>query len=557
VSYPVEVEQSALCDFLELHPWASETLLRKIFGGHFERVVREKEVRRLQVPGLGTRFAVKTEKTSSLPGVHRYALARHYLQLSFGADVLWDGGSPGLWGSDALIHVRGCLFVRAWADIGDVAIEALPFINPHPEVFAANMKDFVITTSHERARLIEKNIRTFWPSHSDVIIFSRDTGQMITIPASTYAGGKRRIRKILSRENIFSAFGKEAERRKQLVRRESNIGVLFAELSVDHLSALNFVGNNPTFDASDLAYLLTLRDEESRLDRAKFSEIVRYLVDKKLVEDAPPPLFGVRVSSLGLGVLARYWGCDQETLRRFHPWPQVKEKGEYVYSVKPLTKIKEHTRVVQRFVLGLADSAQRLNTSRGGVDIKLDTIIGMRLTFIEEGSPSWVIPDGYIHLVYWKRSWVDGRVVDNKRTVGLFTILLEVDQATNPLTRLPERIEKYRRVWRSIPGNPALVWVINGTPHRERSLLEMMRDMDVPGWTVLLERLVLDPVDPWWSSHPSMVQGMSYSKTGGFAPLRKIWMSTRDHQLHHLFDLSPWRADMLLTAPVRETPGLY
>ena len=550
-----EIGENSIYEFLELHPWSREDILKKVFGKHFQRLIRAKEVRKRDILGLGTCYAIKTEKISSLPGAHRYNIARQYLLKSFGSDVFWVGGSPGLWGSDAMVYVQQRVFIRIWIDIGDVSIEALPFVNPRPEVFAVNLKDFIVTTSNERAKLMQANIETFWPRHNDVVIFSHDTGNMISVPASTYEGGRRKTRRVLHKDKVIADLKDEGKKRRQLVRRDSNVGKLFSELNNGHLEALNFIGNNPLFDSFGLAYLLTMRSGDRGADKGECAEIMNALSEKLLIEDAPPPLFGLKLSSLGLEVLSKFWGCDQDTLRRFHPWPQKKFGKKYVYSTKPLTRIKEHTRTVQRFVLGLVDNAQRLSTPMGGVDFRLETIVGMRLTFVNGGDLSWVIPDGYIHAEYWKNSWIDGHVLDNRRSVGSFTILLEVDQATNPITRLSDRIKKYRQVWRSIPGTPALVWVINGTPNRERRLLEMMRDMQVPGWTVLMERLTLNESNSWWGEHPSMIINLPYEKIAGIAPLRKIWMSTSDNNLHNLFDLTPWKAEMMQTKPIYETPG--
>ena len=74
-----EIGENSIYEFLELHPWSREDILKKVFGKHFQRLIRAKEVRKRDILGLGTCYAIKTEKISSLPGAHRYNIARQYL----------------------------------------------------------------------------------------------------------------------------------------------------------------------------------------------------------------------------------------------------------------------------------------------------------------------------------------------------------------------------------------------------------------------------------------------------------------------------------------------
>jgi hypothetical protein len=258
-------------------------------------------------------------------------------------------------------------------------------------------------------------------------------------------------------------------------------------------------------------------------------------------------------------VLAKYWGVSQEHMRRFHPWPQKQKGRNVIYSEKALTHIKQHTREVQRFIFGLLDNAWRLSKIYGGVDVYLETIIGKRIYFkdLSSGEYDFVIPDAVIDLSFWRRMWRDGKVGEDKIYFSESQLFLEIDRATNPITRLEERIQKYGKIWRGLSGNPAQVWVIDVSPWREKEILEMMEEAGIEGWTVLVERLQLDEGDPWWARFSHKAGTLPYNKHAGVAPMRKIWRNTRDYKMHHLLGHAPWEREMSLSAPIKEAPRGY
>ena len=132
-----------------------------------------------------------------------------------------------------------------------------------------------------------------------------------------------------------------------------------------------------------------------------------------------------------------------------------------------------------------------------------------------------------------------------------------MDRATNPIARLQKRIQKYGRIWAQLSGCPVQVWIIDGTPWREKEILEMMKDAGIPGWTVLVERLVLGENDPWWERHFRGEGNIPYHKHKGVAPLRKIWRNAKDYELHHLLGHSPWSKEMSQSKPLIKVPKGY
>ena len=160
-----------------------------------------------------------------------------------------------------------------------------------------------------------------------------------------------------------------------------------------------------------------------------------------------------------------------------------------------------------------------------------------------------MIPDAAVDLSFWRKTWRDGQVHDPKIVFSQANLLLEVDRATNPITRLKSRIKKYGRIWHSLSGNPVQAWVIYGSPWREKEILEMLGEAGINGWTVLAERLILGKDDPWWERFSCKEGTLPFAKHQGRAPLRKIWRKVGDYELHYLLDHAPWERKMSQSKP--------
>jgi len=562
---PTIMSNNPLIPFLYDHPWTSERLLEAIFGAVFKQMSLPSKTRTVTVPGVGTCCGVKREKLSSVPGVRRRERAKRFLLEKYGDEIAWRGGSPGGWRSDALALVgqQHKYWIRIWVDSGAVAVEALPFLHPPPARFAPNMVDMVITTDMERAELIKRQILSHWKrGKRNVLIHHQDEGRYLRIDKYQQPPRGR----LLSSKEVSGQIAKQRRKRLENVRHEQVIGRVFTELHKVDFELLKYVGDNPHFSVGDLAILLSRSvtggndpNLTPQLVKEKAEKRFSVLQKKGLIKRANAPLLGLKVSALGLEMLAKYWGINQESMRRFHPWPQKRKGGEVIYSGRALNHISQHTRGVQQFVFGLLDNAWRLAQPYGGVDVYLETIIGRRIYFkdLSSGEYDFVIPDAVINLSFWRRMWRDGKVHEDKNYFSYAQLFLEIDRATNPITRLEERIQKYGKIWRGLSGNPAQVWVIDGSPWREKEILEMLEAAGVNGWTVLVERLRLDKDDPWWERFSHKPGALPYIKHGGVAPLRKIWRNTADYKMHHLLGHAPWKRVMSQTKPITDVPRGY
>jgi len=474
-----------------------------------------------------------------------------------------------LWGSDLLAPVgkEHKFWIRIWVDHGGAGVEALPFIHPRPARFAPNLVDLILTTSLERAEMVRRQLLSHWKrGKGSALIYARREGEYLRLGSHEASSSRRPTGKPLEAKEVKNRLAQLRWKRLENRRREQNVGMVFLDLKEVDFDLLKYVGDNPLFSTEELATLVshsvTGRWESGASPTSvmkKARQRFTALEEKELIERAAPPLLGKKLSALGMEVLAKYWGVSQEHMRRFHPWPQKRKGGNVVYSEKALTHIKHHTRGVQRFVFGLLDNAWRLHKPYGGVDVYLETVIGKRIYFkdLSTGGYDFLIPDAVIDLSFWRRAWRDGKVGEDKNYFSGSQLFLEVDRATNPITRLEERIHKYGKIWRKLSGNPAQAWVIDGSPWREKEVLEMMEEAGINGWTVLAERLQLDRDDSWWERFSHRAGALPYDKHGGAAPLREIWRNTKDYKRHHLLGHAPWTREMSLSGPIKEAPRGY
>ncbi len=560
--------ENALLAFLYDYPWTSTPVLETIFGEGFSRLALAKETRGITVPGVGPCWAVRREKLSSVPGVRRREQAKQYVLARYGKDALWKGGSPGLGGADliALVGKNHKFWLQVWVDIGSAAVEALPLITRESgRGNFANPADLVITGSLERAELIKKQLASQGRAGQSALqIYVRTERRHLRVSDSPRQWKTSSVVPTAIDEPILDELRTQRAQRLENIRHAQNLGKLFLSLERLDFDLLAYVGDNPSFSLEDLAYFLSHEKTGCRTDhdRIHSAALERFgaLSSLDLIEPADAPLVGQKVSSLGLEVIARYWGISQDHLRRFHPWPQViNQQGRVEYSENALSHIQDHTQSVQAFLFGLFDAAWRLQKPYGGVDLHLDTIVGKRIYFEDLATRKldWVIPDAVVDLSFWRRTWRDGQVHEPKIYFANHRLLIEVDRATNPITRLQDRIQKYGRIWKQLPGNPAQIWIIDGTPWREKEILEMMGAAGINGWTVLIERLRVAKDDPWREVHFQSKGVLPYSKHRGFVPLRKIWRNTEDYQFHHLLGHTPWVRTMTQSKPPVRVPKSY
>lgn len=453
--------ENTLIGFLYNHPWTSTPVLETVFGNKFTRLAKPKETRTINVPGVGECWGVRLEKLSSVPGVRRREQAKHFLINNYGSGAIWTGGSPGPWGSDllALVDQDRKLWVRVWVDNGGPTTETLPFLHPVPDRFAPNMLDVIITGAGERAKLIHRQLALSWSrGNKKALIYYQQEDGYLRFESNLNRVRARLRGPVLEAPEVMKGLSAARWERLENIRHEQVVGKNFLYLSETDFALLKYVGDNPLFSLDDLSTLVTSSlTGEALFTQSKAKERAarrfKLLLEKGLIENAAAPLVGIKPSGLGLEVLAGYWGVGQESMTRFQSWPQKQaRKIGITYSEGALSYIKDHTRLVQQFVFGLLDNAWRLQEEHGGVDVYLDTIVGKPIYFqdLASGKIDWTIPDALIELGFWRRTWRDGHVHDPKITFSEARILLEVDRATNPITRLSKRMKKYGRVWRSL-----------------------------------------------------------------------------------------------------------
>lgn len=555
--------------FLYDYPWTSKPVLESMFGPGFSKLIKKKQTRQVSVPGIGLCWGVSGEKLSSLPGVRRREQAKLHLIQNIGKDALWEGGSPGPWGSDLIARVGGKRnkWIRVWVDNEEPGVEALPFLHPVPARFAANLLDLIITQSAQRAEMIKRQLKSHWKKGSkNALIYMELERDYLPLGNDQLLAGTGLVNSPIKEEEVRRWLTENRWKRLENVRHDQNIGKLFLSLAEVDFTLLKFVGDNPLFNTNDLAMLISSSSTDSipvgtlGKKQAKAVKRLTSLNNLGLLEDAAPPITDKKLSVLGLEVLAKYWGVELESMRRFQAWPQKhSEEFGLQYSENALSYIKVHTRMVQQFVFGLIDNAWRLRQEYGGVDVSLDTIVGKRIYFqdLATGTFDWVIPDATIDLSFWRKTWRDGHVHDPKIVYADARLLLEMDRGTYSIPRLKQRAQKYGKIWRSLSGNPVQVWVIDGSPWREKEILEMLEEAGINGWTVLIERLQLESGDPWWSQHSFKEGVLGYNKHVGYAPLRKIWRRAGDYQLHNLLDHTPWKRKMSQSKPMVRVPRGY
>ena len=424
-----------------------------------------------------------------------------------------------------------------------------------PARFAPNLVDLILTKSITRAELIKRQLEARWTKGIKLaFIYYSDEESYLKFENSRSLNGGVSGEPILTEGEVTADIAKNRWKRLKDIRHDQLVGKQFLSMTGGDFALLKYAGDNPLYSIDDLSLLVcsTVTGNGSTSQQSKAKDRFRFLKEQGLVERAAPPILGVKVSALGLEVLAKYWGVDQESMRRFHAWPQKhSEKTGVIYSERALTHIKDHTCMIQQFVFGLVDNAWRLQEEHGGVDVYLETIIGKRIYFkdLATGTYDWVIPDAAIDIAFWRKTWRDGYVHDPKIVFSEASLLVEMDRATNPITRIPERIKKYGMIWRSLSGNPVQIWVIDGSPWREKEILKMLEGAGVNGWTVLFERLVLEKGDPWWNRLSHREGTLGYNKHGGMSPLRKIWRRVGDYEMHHLLDHAPWEREMSQSKP--------
>lgn len=546
---PSEQSQAALADFLLRHPWSQERLLQQVYGKRRYRLVleeaRQKDaLRTLALPGLGKLLADKREPDKSIPALYRWQLVRDFAVGVMGAIVFFEGLSPGPQSDARLYWPRSGSAWLLWADLGGCAPEALGFVRQPPDLLAEDIGKIIVTTQAERIDSIAAQLERAWRHPGRVYVYHAYSGRYRELHLR---GVRPRTPGSQPSQADLPGSGEDEVIQDRIApdRSRNLLGSAVRDFSQQDYRLLIFIGNNPLLSLHEAACSF-YRGKDYKKAVARLEE---YL-NRKLIH-APDPGRYV-LTGKGLKILAEFWGTSLEHLARFHPWPQkFNARRQPAYAVRWARRIPEHTTLVRQFALGLEEGARRVSRSYGGAAVEILTMVGARHIFQEALGDrpryGWVIPDALFEVCVWRRAWVDGAVAGEKRRVVHKKVLLEVDRATNPITRIEERLEKFQKIWPALNNQAVLVWLITGPPSREKRILERMGAYGLDGWTVLYERLVLPANDPWWHMYPVLEAGLGYDAVGGMAPWRAVWHGVHGHTQQEFLGHAPWRRELHLS----------
>jgi len=558
-------DRGELWAFVRRHPFVSERTLCDLYGADvFRAMLAQSEpwLKRVHVKGVGTCYADAREPMSALMDRTRSELARRYALQVMGRGAALSSMAPGFEADGEFFWKEH--WWRVWADPGGCAPEALRFIQTPPKDFGGDVSDIILTEDTARMDSLARQVERTWGGGKKVFVM-HTAGNLNRIARPRGYGRNAKRWKPYGRD--------EVETHIRLRQRRSHKRSLLAGIAkgLDELdwALLVKAGNIPLMTRYELAYLQT--EEASRL--REILARLEALEGQGLLETADSPRARDRLeerkvlSSLALEMLAAYWGTSISSMMRMHPWPQVVDRVSRrpKYGLAWLRMFGDHYALVRKFALALVYGGRGVSNAIGEVQTRVVTTIGSRLLYRDhrrrgqEKQTGVVKPDGLVWVRINQRGWMDGAASASK-PVCEHTLWLEVDRGTIPLKRLESKLDGYGSIWESLQEmNPALVWVIEGTPSREASILAMMRDRGVHGWTVLMERLVLAEEEPWWiqnapglTSKGSLKVGLKYEAIGGMAPWREIWNTVEGKGGQPLLGVQPWRKRELRRTPPRK-----
>lgn len=557
--------QGALRAFVRRHPFVSRDILEELYGREVARAMLEDEkswLTAVEVKDRGPCYAEKRERMSTLMDLGRAEIARRYALRVMGREAVMASLAPGF-EADGEFFWRERWW-RMWVDPGGCAPEALRFVQSPPQKFSKEVQDLILTQDASRMDSLARQVELAWGGGEKVYVMHTG-GKLYRVARPTARGAQRRKWRPYGAE--------ELERHIRVRQRRSHKRSLMALVAraMDEVDwgLLVEVGNIPLMTRYELAYLQTGSAEKMR----ELIERLAALEEAGLLETARSPVARDRLekrkalTTLGLEMLAAHWGTTMTSMVRMHPWPQVidRKTRRPRYGLAWLEAFGEHYRMVRQFALALVHGGRCVSNNLGEVQIQVVTTIGSRLLYRDRRrrarlkQTGVVKPDGLVWARIDQRGWMDGNLSAAK-TLCENTLWLEVDRGTVPLGKLKEKMEGYGAIWESLQATkPALIWMIDGTPGREVQILDLMREREINGWTVLKERLVLDEDDNWWLTHVPVTRdwgrprvGLKHDAVGGMAPWREVWKTTSGWDEKPLLGVQPWCQRELRRSPPRK-----
>ena len=558
-------DRGELWAFVRRHPFIPERTLRDLYGERiYESMLQESNpwLKKVEVKGIGCCYAEKREPMNSLLDLRRAETARRYALSVMGRGAVFSSMAPGF-EADGEFYWKAHWW-RIWVDPGGCAPEALRFIQSPPKEFGNEVHDLILTKHAGRMESLARQVERTWGGGKKVYVMHTD-GELHRIARPRGYSRYTKTWKPYGRKDV-DAHIRQRQRRSH--KRSLMAGVAKDIDDLD-LELLIEAGNLPLLTRYELAYVQT--DDATRM--REIIERLDALEKMGLLETAKSPVVRDRLekrkvlTSLALEILAAHWGTTVTNMMRMHPWPQVVDKKNKrpIYGLKWLRTFGKHYDMVRKFTLALVYGGRGVSNQIGEVETCVVTTIGSRLLYRDhrrrgaEKQTGVVKPDALIWTRISQRGWMDGAASAHK-PVCEHTLWLEADRGTIPLNRLATKLDGYAAIWESVqPMKPMLIWVIEGTPAREANILDMMKERGIDGWTVLMERLVLEEGHNWWTTHVPVSMDMSRLKVGlkvdaigGMAPWREIWNTPDGRGETPLLGAQPWQKRVIKRSPPRK-----
>jgi hypothetical protein len=492
---------TSLESFLQRHPWSETGLLMRVFDPQTLRALIRENPLRIARSEWGERWALPGEADSQALSLSRLETARAFVWWNFGRDGFFTSRSPGRQ-CDMEVIWKGktwCIFV----DPGGIAPEAISWIQ-HPP----SDHDGPRVVLSDRYNLLIHWLEQCWSGGAIQI------GGRFSPPWSISDHAKEPF--------LFSIQPRWGNRRVKSYPPPDVDQLALPLEDQDLRLARNILGRVSLFSGpwigsalSSIGFLPFLTKQELHfLDPLLFSAAhLQFLRSKQLVQGDRMTL-----SASGLRMIAGFWGTDPRGLSRRHPWPLRFQRRNrcWVYSTAGAARFGAHDTQVRRFMLSLVEGARRISNPSMQVQAIPQTILGSRIQYGRQGEKtSVVMADARVTL----------RMFHGPQLLHECDLLIEVDRGTYSLSKLGERLEKYRDLLRDSGRRLNLVMVFPGR-EREENAIAMLRSLTLETWTVSEDRLVLPFSSDWWLQNPYLGAELPRESTGSYCPWRVIWNHT-------------------------------
>ena len=545
------MNDNPLNDLLIRHPWIDEKILLAFFDKDVLGYLLEKsgQEHKMRVVNCTKCYALPVESDFLTISNRRYTIARYFILATMGKKALLSGISPSAIG-DAETYWNG-VYWRIWVDLGEVAPEAMRMFRNAPDVFADNIRDIIITTKPARFSNLEEQVKINWGRGEEVFLF-QDNGEKNTV-----------IRPVRKFGQVVDNYQMESVDRIFLMRQSKAYSVVLSNIAPKmrdiHWQLLAEIGNNPFLDEWELSYLIALKQEGDNLVHQRLVEkmdiarkAISWFKENHLIENPRLKHSAERIIPTwrSLELMAEYWGVNVKDLKKFQRWPQKtdKRRDQNKYSSAWYQKFHDHQELCREFCLALSFGGRSVANAYGHVNVNVITTIASKITYRSKNKEGkfenvLVVPDGLVEIGVFK----SGENINIPKAISWNTLYVEIDRATNSIQKLDERLDRYQAVWGALQNiSPLIVWVIDGTPYRESEIISKMREREIQGYTVLLERLKLEKGDSWWLDNPPVFGGRDFNAIGGLMPYRKIWRYTgNENGLVPFLNCEPWKESLI------------